>query len=236
MKIADVSRPFSLYFRNFFRDPNQIPITYQMKYFGMLWGISFVGIAVLLAWSLNDPNFQIGFDLFDSKIQIAKKSGTIGTDEQMPDQPLQEAPSDFDPNASNIVMNDPEFEKEPVVRIDKSPTELRKEVDGLCKQMQKKLNLQKIENFAQVNFKFHEEKHNSMLFSEMIRGCFKTTSDSKTNLEVDIFSSNFAGRASDQIQIQVSAFDHKSKNKIFETGTHFELSNPAPEIERKASE
>lgn len=209
-----------------------------MKYLGMLWGLSFVGIAILLAWSMTDPTFQLmDFDLLDSKIQVAKKSRTGIEDQEMPEQDPMTAPSEFDPNAqSQALIDDPEFAKEPTPRIDKTPVELRKEIDGLCKDMQKKFESQKLSKFAKVQFKFHEEKHNSMLFSEMIRGCFKNDTASKVNLEVDVFSSNFAGRASDQIQVQVSAFDFKSKNKIFETGMHFELSNPAPEIERKASE
>ncbi len=205
----------------------------------MLWGISFIGIAAALAWSLTNPNLQFGFDSFDSKIQVAKKSAgdldALG--EQMPDQDQIRAPSDFEPNGPVAILEDPEFAEEPIARVDKTPSELRKEIDGLCKDMQKKLETQKLGNkFAQVNFKFHEEKHKEMLFSEMIRSCFSNAQDSNTNLEVDVFSSNFAGRASDQIQIQVSAFDFKSKNKIFETGMHFDLSVPRPEIQRKASE
>lgn len=215
-----------------------------MKYFGMAWGTVFVVGGIFMAWGLaSDPNFRFDFEFFESKIQNAKasssgKSGVPG--ELMPDQDPMAAPSEFDPNASAPV-DDPEFAENPVPRIDKSPVELRKEIDVLCKDMQKKFEIQKMgPKFAKVNFKFHEEQHKEMVFSEMVKGCFKKDSDSKVNLEVDVFSSNFAGRASDQIQIQVSAFDFKSKNKIFETGMHFELSVPASaaeiEIQRKASE
>lgn len=204
----------------------------------MAWGIVFMLFGAFAVYGLAiDPAFNISFNFFESKIQTAKsKAGSGNADEQMPDQDPMAAPAEFDPNAS-VVVEDPEFQEKPVPRIDKTAQVLRKEIDDLCKEMQAKFASQKLSSkFAKVNFKFHEEQHKEMLFSEMVKGCFKKDSDSKINLEVDVFSSNFAGRASDQIQIQVSAFDFNSKNKIFETGMHFELSVPAPEIDRKASE
>lgn len=181
-----------------------------MKHIGKLWGIAFFCIGLGLVWNISQEG-GLG------PIKIPGKKVTPG----------QAAPDDGQPEAAGAAVEDPEFGETPVARVAKSAAELRKEIDGVCKSLTEKLVSQKLSTrAAAVNFNFHEKKHGEMLFSQMIRGCFAEDKKADFKVEIDVFSSEFAGRAQDQIQLQVSAFDFKSNNKIFETGIQFELSVP----------
>lgn len=181
-----------------------------MKHIGKLWGIAFFCIGLGLVWNISQEG-----GLGPIKIPGMKVT------------PGQAAPGEEQPEAAGAAIEDPEFGESPVARVAKSAAELRKEIDGVCKILKEKLVSQKLSTRAAVvNFNFHEKKHGEMLFSQMIRGCFAEDKEADFKVEIDVFSSEFAGRAQDQIQLQVSAFDFKSNNKIFETGIQFELSVP----------
>lgn len=184
-----------------------------MKHIGKLWGIAFFLIGLGLVWNVSQEG-----GLGPIKVPGKKSSGPGGSSEDRPGDQTQ---------AQGAPLEDPEFGENPVARVAKSAAELRKEIDGVCKSLTEKLVSQKLSNrAAAISFNFHEKKHGEMLFSQMIRGCFAEDKKAGFKVEIDVFSSEFAGRAQDQIQLQVSAFDFKSNNKIFETGIQFELSVP----------
>ncbi len=120
-------------------------------------------------------------------------------------------------------------------RVPKSPEVINQEVDLLCRFLEGKFDENQIEKkFARVDLKFHEKRLKEMKFSKKLRECFPSLSTGKNRIEMDIFSADFKGEnAADLIEVQVSVFDKKSKNKIFETGAHFELSSVV-ELPKKA--
>lgn len=193
-----------------------------MKHIGKLWGIAFFLIGLGLVWNISQEGGM-------GPIKVPGKKMTSGPgglgDETSGDQS----------EGLGAPLEDPEFDENPMARVAKSAAELRKEIDGVCKSLTEKLVSQKLSNrAAAVSFNFHEKKHGEMLFSQMIRGCFTEDKKAGFKVEIDVFSSEFAGRAQDQIQLQVSAFDFKSNNKIFETGIQFELS--VPQVTQSESE
>lgn len=111
-------------------------------------------------------------------------------------------------------------------KVIKTAEQLTEEIDKLCKHLREEMTANKLEPaFADVDLKLHEERLEDASFLDVLKnGCLKEAKDASHRIELDIFSSDFTGEdASDQIQVQVSVFDKKSSNKIFESGIHFEL-------------
>lgn len=117
-------------------------------------------------------------------------------------------------------------EGKPVTRVAKAPEVIAQEVDLLCKGLQKKLESNQIvTKFARVDLKFHEKRLKEMTFQHQLKSCFSSETTAHNRVELDIFTADFRGQNSaDIIEIQLSVFDKKSRNKIFETGAQFELS------------
>lgn len=112
-------------------------------------------------------------------------------------------------------------------RVPKSPEVVNQEVDLLCRDLNSKFDESKIEkHFARVDFKFHEKRLKTMKFNDRLKSCFRSVSTAKNRVEIDVFSADFKGEnAADLIELQVSVFDKKSRNKIFEAGQSLDLSS-----------
>lgn len=112
-------------------------------------------------------------------------------------------------------------------RVTKAPEIVNQEVDLICRDLNRKFETNKIENlFARVDFKFHEKRLKSMKFNDRLKTCFKSATTAKTRVEIDVFSADFQGEhAADLISFQVSVFDKKTRNKIFEAGQKLDLSS-----------
>lgn len=130
-------------------------------------------------------------------------------------------------NQSATANQPPALNEENLPRVTKAPKVLAAEINDLCKHLVDELEASHITPaFSNVNLKFHEKRLIKPEIKAMLGSCFQQKKDSKNRAEMDIFSSDFAGeKAADLVQVQVSIFDRQSKNKIFESGIHFELSS-----------
>lgn len=147
------------------------------------------------------------------------------------DGPVPPPPPHENQATANNQLPSPNEENLP--RVAKAPKVLAAEINDLCKHLVDELEASHIApTFSNVNLKFHEKRLLKPEIKAMLGSCFKQKNDSKNRAEMDIFSSDFAGeKAADLVQVQVSIFDRQSKNKIFESGIHFELSS----IDRNSS-
>ncbi len=104
-----------------------------------------------------------------------------------------------------------------------------------CKKARTVLREQKLPTvFAQVQFSVREKRLEKDPILQDLKKCFAVNEKSSVSLEVEVFSSDFGNWASDDLQVQISVFDVKSKNKLSEVG--FKLNHKNPSENERAPE
>lgn len=172
---------------------------------GKIWGLALVALAIYVAYQVaTDPKFA----------EISKSGGKTTS------APVQS--NGKDSGAEKEAKEDFEL-------VAKSPTEIAEDLDDVCNQMQNELRDSKISPlFSSINLKFREKRLETKFLKEQLAQCFKKSDLSANTLELDIFSSDFAGEnAAHQIQLQAGVFTKASKDKIYEVGRKFEIAKKA---------
>lgn len=174
--------------------------------FARLFSFCLLLSAAALMWEVLDTT---DLNLVDRKARAPKTT--------VPADPVPDAP----PAPIAMIQDD-----RPVQRVAKSAEVIDQEVDLLCRSLNQKFDQNKIDRqFARVDFKFHEKRLREMKFNTRLRKCFSNVPSAKNRVEIDVFSADFKGEnAADLVELQVSIFDKKSRNKIFEAGQSLDLS------------
>jgi hypothetical protein len=130
---------------------------------------------------------------------------------------------------SESYVADPEFDaKTPTKKIARKKSDIKKEIVNQCTRLIEKLNQANLpDRFVEISFNFYEKSLKDNPVFDDLKYCFFEDPKSKFKIELDVFSSSFGGRGADQVQIQVSAFEYSSSNKVFETGFQFHLEEAA---------
>lgn len=106
----------------------------------------------------------------------------------------------------------------------KSEEEITASITQICEEMEDELQQEARISpaFNQIRIKYREERLKVEPLKALISSCFRKTINASSNLEIEVFSSEFGGEARNQVQLQVSVFDKDFHNKIYEVGRRFE--------------
>lgn len=212
---------------------------------GKIWGAAllvlglYIGFEVMKLPEAPDQGVQKGSGpskttgshqaVESTEVQIAKASTTSSSSGESPDK-------------STEMLGD----GKPEVFREKNNEEIARDLAQICEEMEDELKSAKITPlFKDVRLKYHEKRLQNDFMSESLRNCFRLSKTAKTDVEIEIFSSEFQGEARDQIQLQVSLFDRNKEikeqaegnkkgsgiaNKIFELGRKLETQKKIPSL------
>jgi hypothetical protein len=107
-------------------------------------------------------------------------------------------------------------------------TDTQKALFAECERARTVLREQKLPTaFAQVQFLVRDKRLEEDPIMQDLKKCFAVNEKSPVALEAEVFSSDFGNWASDDLQVQISVFDVKSKNKLSEVGFKLNHKNPS---------
>lgn len=88
-----------------------------------------------------------------------------------------------------------------------------------CEQVRKQLKEQGLPSqFSSVDYRVRDQRlEKDPILKDLVK-CFPSSPKSNLKLEVELFSSDYQNESSADLQVQISAFDVKSKNKVAELG------------------
>ena len=88
-----------------------------------------------------------------------------------------------------------------------------------CQAARQKLKEQQVPlQFSAIEFKVRDLRLEQDPILTDIKKCFSISDKSPVQLEIEVFSSDWNQQASNDLQVQMSAFENKTKNKIAEYG------------------
>lgn len=186
---------------------------------GKIWGLSLLILGLYVAWQVSEMSDSSIAAI--TKIGIPDPGHSKGADTS--DSPAKVPSSKTEANESStysaVDVEDPK-DLEP-----KSAEEIHGAITDACEQMNAELKSSDVSTaFKKVIIRIHEKRLQTDVLKSELKNCFQESKDSTTVIEMDVFSSGFAGQAEYQIQLQVSVLDDKTKNKLFEVGRKFETS------------
>lgn len=164
-----------------------------------------------------------------SEVQTAKDSATPNSSQKSP--------------AESIKLGS---DGKPELFREKTNEEIARDLAQICEEMEDELRSAKITPlFKDVRLKYHEKRLQNDFMNESLKSCFRVSKAANTEMEIEIFSSDFQGEARDQIQLQISLFDGNNEteerstgnkkasgiaNKIFEIGRKLETQKKIPSL------
>ena len=88
-----------------------------------------------------------------------------------------------------------------------------------CEAARQKLKEQQVPlKFSSIEFKVRDKRLEEDPILNDLKKCFATSEKSPVQLEIELFSSDWNQQSSNDLQVQMSIFDTKTKNKIAEYG------------------
>lgn len=171
---------------------------------GKIWGL-----ALLVA------GIYIGYAVLELKDEPLKK--TVVARPAEIEKPPELTPADIEAAAKEANV--------PLKYDQKSEEEIANSVEKVCSEMSKELEAENIApTFDSIAIKYREQRLQTELLKALIASCFDKKEKGEATAEIEVFSSEFEGEgeARNQIQLQVSVFDKKTANKIYEVGRRFE--------------
>ena len=172
---------------------------------GKIWGIALLVLGIYVAVEVSrNPMFQ--------ETPPKKQSANHGAAKDKPAAEAQKVAESKKPDASEYEL------------IPKTPEEIAETLVDLCDQMQAEIKAAKIPVlFSKLHLQFREKRLATAFFKNQLGQCFRQSDLSKNTVEIEVFSSDFAGEKADhQIQLQASVLE-ANKNKIFEVARMFEM-------------
>lgn len=200
-----------------------------------IWGLTLIIVGLYVAYELYH------FPEPKGKSRVAKPS--------RPNPPPPSEREGSQPSvASEVSANSNDVSKENSLensaglpRIKKTDQEIALSVSEICEEMEDDVKSAKLPvTFARLHIHFREKRLEAPGISEAIKNCFRHNSSSPYDIEIEVFSSEFAGEAKSQVQLQVSIFNKGFKNKLYEVGRRLEIDKidrhvvhptPTPDLE-----
>ena len=102
--------------------------------------------------------------------------------------------------------------------------EEQKSLYGGCESARQSLIKQGVSpTYSKVEFRVRDERLQKEKALQDLEKCFTISENAADSLEVEVFSSDYENEISPDLQIQISAFDNQSRNKIAEAGFRMDL-------------